>query len=253
VLRSKEVTSPIQRVVLKDAHDFTIASNTAPQTPAAGCLPTMSVSRRWFTVAVTPVDVFAGEICGVGSMLGVRVVIGRWPVSPFGSVADAMVEDRDGRRVFIAQDEALAAYVSSIYSFDDVIVGPVDCERSADWLRFRGGPLQLDVTLGRRDVLGWALRTVPHRVATNESWVSLTDMVARGLLRGVRTRGTTRGGSEFYAATDRHRVSAIDGRWKKADLGDLRDVDPPVRFGFSSTPRRPSIVEVTTMVHRTNR
>jgi hypothetical protein len=43
--------------------------------------------------AVTRVDVFSGEIRGVGSMLGVRVVIGRWPVSPFGPVADAMVED----------------------------------------------------------------------------------------------------------------------------------------------------------------
>jgi hypothetical protein len=210
------------------------------------------VSRRWFTVAVTGVDVFAGEICGVGSMLGVRIVIGRWPVSPFGPVADAMVEDPAGRRVFIAQDEALAGYVSSIYSFDDVVVGPVDCERSPDRLRFRGGPLWLDVTLGRRDVLGWALCTVPHRVALNETWVTFTDMVARGLLRGVRTRGTTPGGTELYAATDRHRVSAIRGSWNKTDLGDLRDVDPPVRFGFSSTPRRPSIVEITTMVHRTS-
>jgi hypothetical protein len=201
---------------------------------------------------VTPVDVFAGEICGVGSTLGVRVVVGRWPVSPFGPVADAMVEDPAGRRLFIAQDEALAAYVSSIYSFDDVIVGPVDCERSPDRLRFNGGPLRLDVTLGRRDLLGWALRAVPHRVATNERWVSFTDLVARGLLRGVRTRGTTPGGIELYAATDRHRVTAIDASWDGTDLGDLRDVDPPVRFGFSSTPRKPSIVAVTTTVYRTD-
>ena len=92
---------------------------------------------------------------------------------------------------------------------------------------------------------------VPHRVATNETWVAFTDMLARGLLRGVRTRGTTPGGTEFYAATDRHRVTAIDGSWNTTGLGDLRDVDPPVRFGFSSTPRHPSIVEVTTLVHRT--
>lgn len=201
---------------------------------------------------MAPVDVFTGEICGVGSMLGVRVVIGRWPVSPFGPVVDAMVEDPAGRRVFIAHDEALAAYVSSIYSFDDVIVGPVDCERSPDHLRFRGGPLHLDVTLGRRDLLGWALRAVPRRVAMHETWVTFTDVVARGLLRGVRTRGSTPGGTELYAATDRHRVSAIDGSWNSTDLGGLRDVDPPVRFGFSSTPRRPSIVEITTTVRRTS-
>lgn len=203
-------------------------------------------------MAVTQVDVFAGEICGIGSQLGTRVVIGRWPLSPFGPVADAMVEDPAGRRLFIAQDEALAAYVSSIYSFDEVIVGPVDCERGPDRLRFHGGPLRLDVTLGRRDALGWALHAVPHRVATSERWVTFTDVLARGLLRGVRTRGTTAGGTEFYAATDRHRVIAIDGRWDGTDLGDLRDVDPPVRFGFSSTPRQPSIVEVTTTVHRTH-
>ena len=45
--------------------------------------------------------------------------------------------------------------------------------------------------------------------------------------------------------------AAIDGTWNDTDLGDLRDVDPPVRFGFSSTPRQPSIVEVTTTVYRT--
>jgi hypothetical protein len=202
-------------------------------------------------VAVAAVDVFEGEICGVGSMLGTRIVVGRWPVSPFGPVVDAMVEDPDGRRIFIAHDEALASYVSSIYSFDDVIVGAVDCERSTDRLRFWGGPLRIDVTLGRRDVLGWALHTVPHRVATNETWVTATDMLARVLLRGVRTRGTTPGGTEFYAATDRHRVTGIEGTWVDTDLGDLRDVDPPVRFGFSSTPRRPSIVGITTTVHRT--
>jgi hypothetical protein len=210
------------------------------------------IGRRWFTVGVAPVDVFAGEICGVGSMLGVRVVIGRWPVSPFGPVADAMVEDHTGRRVLIARDAGLADYVSSIYSFDDVIVGPVDCERNPDRLRFRGGPLRIDVTLGRRDALGWALHCVPRRVAANETWVTFTDLLARGLLRGVRTRGTTPGGTELYAATDRHRVKAIDGSWDDTDLGALRDVDPPVRFGFSSTPRQPSIVEITTTVHRTS-
>jgi len=171
-------------------------------------------------------------------------------VSPFGPVADAMVEDPAGRRVFIAQDETLAAYVSSIYSFDAVIVGPVECERSRDRLRFRGGPLRLDVSVGHRDPLGWALRTVPHAVATNETWVTFTDVLARVLLRGVRTRGSTPGGTESYAATDRHRVTAINGCWYDRDLGELRDVDPPVRFGFSSTPRQPSIVEVTTIVRR---
>ena len=181
-------------------------------------------------------DTFAGEICGVGSTLGVRVVIGRWPVSPFGSVADAMVEDSNGWRVLIAPDERLAEYIGSIYSFDEVVIGPVECERSTDRLSFRGGPLRLDVTAGRRDALGWALHAVPRRVATSAAWATVTDVIARALLRGVRTRGSTPGGTELYAATDRHRVTDISGQWNDSDLGELREVDPPVRFGFSSTP-----------------
>ncbi len=204
-------------------------------------------------MAVETKDTFAGEICGVGSTLGVRVVIGRWPLSPFGSVADAMVEDSTGWRVLIAPDQGLAEYVGSIYSFDEVVIGQVECERSADRLSFRGGPLHLDVTTGRRDALGWALHAVPRRVATSDAWVTFTDVVARLLLRGVRTRGSTPGGSEFYAATDRHRVTAISGQWYGSDLGRLRDVDPPVRFGFSSTPPQPSIVAVTTTVRRRRR
>jgi hypothetical protein len=34
-------------------------------------------------------------------------------------------------------------------------------------------------------------------------------------------------------------VSAIDGSWDDTDFGDVRDVEPPMRFGFSSTPRKP--------------
>jgi hypothetical protein len=195
-------------------------------------------------------DTFRGEIGGIGSAAGVRVVIGRWPVSPFGPVADAMVEDATGRRTFIAPDERLAEYVTSIYSFDDVVVGPVECDRRADRLSFRGGPLGLDVTIGGRDALGWALHAIPGRVATSDAWVTVTDLVARAVLPGVRTRGSTPGGTEMYAATDRWRLTAITGHWNGTDLGELRDVDPPVRFGFSSTPRRPSIVEVTTTVRR---
>jgi hypothetical protein len=66
----------------------------------------------------------------------------------------------------------------------------------------------------------------------------------------VRTRGATPGGDEFYAATDRHRLTTVTARWDGTDLGALAPVDPPVRFGFSSTPRRASVVAVTTTVRR---
>ena len=42
---------------------------------------------------------FEGFIAGVGSTSGIRVVVGHWPRSPFGSFTDAMVERASGRTV----------------------------------------------------------------------------------------------------------------------------------------------------------
>jgi hypothetical protein len=195
-------------------------------------------------------DRFEGEICGFGTTSGTRVVIGRWVASPFGSFADAMVERADGHRVFVAPDGDVSEYVSAVYAFDELVVAPVVVERGAGALRFAGGPLRADVVVGGRDALGRVLRVVPRRLATSPAWATAVDPVARMVLRGVRTRGSTPGGQEFYAATDRHRLTAVEASWEGADLGALAPVDPPVRFGFSSTPRQASVVAVTTTVRR---
>jgi hypothetical protein len=65
----------------------------------------------------------------------------------------------------------------------------------------------------------------------------------------VRTRGVARAGRrEWYGATDAHGVRALTGSFDGCDLGGLRPVDPPCRFGFTSTPRRPSVTSVVTTV-----
>ena len=191
---------------------------------------------------------FAGEICGFGTASGVRVVIGRWTRSPIGPFADAMVEHPGGDRVLIAPSVEVAELIGGLYAFDDTTITDVDTERSPGCLRFRGGPLTADVTIGGRDALGWVLRCAPRALATSVWWARIIDPVARVTMRGVRTTGRTAGGRETYGATDRRRVTAVQASWAGADLGPLADVDPPVRFGFSSTPTRPSIVSVTTTI-----
>ena len=175
-------------------------------------------------------------------------MIGRWTASPFGAFADAMVEHPDGHRRLIAPSAEVAEYVGRVYRFDETVTADVTVERSPGRLHFTGGPLDVDVSLGDRDGLGRVLRAVPRRVATSVTWARLVDPLARLLLRGVRTSGRTAGGRETYGATDRHRVSAVRASWDGVDLGALADVDPPVRFGFGSTPARPSIVAVSTTV-----
>jgi hypothetical protein len=50
---------------------------------------------------------------------------------------------------------------------------------------------------------------------------------------------------------DVHRVDALSGGFDGRDVGGLADVDPPCRFGFSSTPRRPAVTSVVTTIETT--
>lgn len=192
---------------------------------------------------------FRGQIAGVGSTSGIRVVIGRWADSHLGSFADAMVETETGHRVLLAPSVGVADYVRSTYTFDETRVEPVEATVVGDAWQVRSPSLTLDLTVGRRPPLGHLLRGIPTGLATHPAWATLCDPVARVALRGVRTRGTAGGDRhEYYGATDLRRVVAVRGTFDGAPLGALADVEPPCRFGFSSTPRRPSVTEVTTTV-----
>ena len=66
---------------------------------------------------------------------------------------------------------------------------------------------------------------------------------------GVRTHGTAgHGRVEWYSARGIRRVDGVTARWRDVDLGLLAPVDPPVRFGFASAPRQPSLTELTSYV-----
>jgi hypothetical protein len=188
---------------------------------------------------------FRGAIAGVGSASGVRVVVGRWDESPFGPFADAMVETASGHRVLVAPSEEVAEFVASTYVFDEVRVEPV----TVDGWRLDSPSLRLALVLGARTGLGRLLRLVPRRLAESPAWCTVTDPVARVVLRGVRTRGSAATGRhEWYGATDAHAVDALTGTFDGVDLGGLAPVVPPPAFGFSSTPARPSVTAVVTTV-----
>ncbi len=188
-------------------------------------------------------------IAGVGSASGTRVVVGHWPVSPMGSFSDAMVETAAGHRVLLAPTEEVAAFVATTYTFDEVRVEPVEVVVAGEQWQVRSTSLELRLTTGRTTLIGALLHLVPDRVATSPAWCALTDPVARVVLRGVRTRGTAREGRrEYYGATGTRSVRAAAGSFDGAPLGDLRPVEPPCRFGFSSTPRRPGVTTLVTTV-----
>jgi hypothetical protein len=193
---------------------------------------------------------FHGAIAGAGSTSGVRVVVGRWERSPLGRFADVMVEDAQGHRTLLAPTDEVADFVAGTYVFDEVVITPVEVVDVRDGWLVRAAPhLDLELGTGDRALVGWLLHAAPARLATSPIWSALVDPFARVLLRGVRTRGVARvGRREWYSATDLHRVDRLTGSWRGRDLGTLAPVDPPCRFGFSSTPRTPSVTRVVTTV-----
>ncbi|WP_152188143.1 hypothetical protein [Georgenia satyanarayanai] len=203
---------------------------------------------------------FTGRIAGWGTPGGTRFVLGAWHDSPLGAFADVMVERRDGHRVLLAPSAEVADFVASTYTFDSTVLTSVTVtvdgrplaaapSAAGQTVRVDAGPLRARLHVGKRPWLGRVLRLVPGPVATAPALTRVTDPAARVLLRGVRTRGSAGGGrTEYYGARDLHRVLAAETTWEGADLGPLHPLDPPVRFGFGSTPRAPSVTDLTTTV-----
>lgn len=195
---------------------------------------------------------FSGHILGVGTTSGIRLVVGVWDTSPLGSFADVMVERAGGHRILLAPSQEVAQFVSGTYTFDETRIEPVEVRLPGEARMEVVSPsLSLVATLGRRTAIGWVLRGIPRRVAASPLFSTATDPVARVVLRGVRTRGTAgQGRREYYGATDVRAVTSVSGRLDDVHLGTLAAVDPPARFGFSSTPRRPSLTQVVTTIQQ---
>lgn len=192
---------------------------------------------------------FTGHIAGLGTGGGTRLVLGHWARSPYGPVSDVMLEDAGGHRLLLAPSVELARFVADTYAFDEVRVAPVAVEVAGSRWSVTAGPLALRFRTGRRGGLGMLLRCVPPPLARHPAWVGAIDTPARLVMPGVRTRGSAGNGRrEWYGVGDLVRIVAATATLDGRDLGPLADVDPPVRFGFGSTPRTPALLRVTTTV-----
>ncbi|MEV4339891.1 hypothetical protein [Streptomyces sp. NPDC049590] len=192
---------------------------------------------------------FEGWIAGLGTASGTRIVLGHWQRSPFGPFSDVMLEHPDGERLLLAPTRQAADFIAGTYVFDTVRVVPVRVGVADGTWTVTAGPLRLRFVTGRRRPLGLLLRAVPGAFARRPAWSALTDRPARLLMPGVRTRGSAGAGRrEWYGARDLRAVRAVTASLDGVDLGAQAPVEPPVRFGFGSVPRRPSLTRITTTV-----
>ncbi|WP_251062378.1 MULTISPECIES: hypothetical protein [unclassified Streptomyces] len=192
---------------------------------------------------------FDGWIAGMGSASGTRLVLGHWQRSPFGPFSDVMIERFDGERLLLAPSRRTADFVSGTYTFDTVHVVPVDVSVVKDTWTVTAGPLALRFTVGPRGALGLLLRAVPDVLAARPAWSAVAYWPARLIPPGVRTRGSAGAGRrEWYGVRDLRPVASVSMVFEGHDLGGMAPVEPPVRFGFGSVPRKPALAQVTTTV-----
>jgi hypothetical protein len=202
---------------------------------------------------MTRETVFDGHIMGASFASGDRLVVGRWPVSPFGGFADLMWARPDGRRILLAPTEGVRGFVAGHYAFDELRVTPVRVTRRGDVIDVHADEVRLTMTLRPRGPASWALALRPRAIRSRRAWVAVEDAVFRPVLgpalfgtSGVRTRGITMGGArERYAIHDFREtdaVATVDGR----DLGAVAPC-PPAGFGFSEFPSKSALVRVTSI------
>lgn len=193
--------------------------------------------------------VFTGHIAGFGTTAGIRMVVGSWLQSPFGRFADVMIERADGQRTLLAPSEQIAEFVSHTYTFDGIEIGPVSVERKPDRFSVAATGLAVTAELGGPAPFDWLLRMVPAPLSRAPWWLRAIDPVAARLVPGVQTAGSAgHGRREYYGVRRTTRIAAVRGTYGEVDLGGVADIDPPVRFGFSSAPPTPQLVSVTTTI-----
>lgn len=192
--------------------------------------------------------VLEGAIAGLGFESRDSFVVGMWDSGPLGPMLDVMWARPDGRRVLLAPDDDVAAFVAGIYAFDETRVVPFDLSRRPRGFSLDAGELRVEADLGAPHRL-FALR--PRRLRRSLAWVRVEDLLLRrivgrfviGGVSGVRMHGTTPAGAEEWYRIDGYRpVVSARATVGGASLGTLAPLAADLRFGFSGFPRRPAFV-----------
>ncbi|HEX7277583.1 MAG TPA: hypothetical protein VF244_09445, partial [Acidimicrobiales bacterium] len=148
-----------------------------------------------------------------------------------------------GGRWLVVPTQPVADFVASIYDFDRVVVTQLTVQADRRTLDVAAPDLELELHFEASR--GWPIPAPRRRPRWLTRYVEAP--IARRLLRGVEPYGVSPTGvREWYQATRYRPLTAARATRAGVDLGPVGPLVPPVRFGFSEPPRRPSLVEVTT-------
>ena len=188
------------------------------------------------SVAKMSDEVFKGRVISSGFQTGDMVVIGDWSDSPQGAFTNLMWAKPDGTRVLIAPSEELGDFVSSLYSFDEVIVSPMEIERTEK-------SIEVECDLGRV-CMKWGLN-VPLPFSRPRWFIANIEAPFARLFFGTKTHGITRNGrKEWYHVRGLSRMKSVELELEGRSSNQMTDMAPSACFGFSNPPRMPLSVRV---------
>lgn len=182
-----------------------------------------------------------GVVSSAGFASGDRFVVGHWLRSPIGPFTDVMWASPRGERVLLVPSDRALRFVSAIYTFDRAEIAGATATVTSASLEVCVADIHVELRAG-------GPRPIPFsRVPGVTRWVQ-APIAWRTM--GVRTYGLSPTGvREWYRADAYRRVVEGTARVDGCDLGGLaRRIDPPVHFGFSEPPRRPSMVWIRPML-----
>ena len=179
-------------------------------------------------------DIFTGRITSSGFSSGDRIVIGDWKDSPFGSFTNIMWAKSNGSRILLSPRENLAEYVSSLYSFEEVKITPIEVKRNNREISVKAGNLEVK--------MAWSL-AFPIPIWRPKWFISVFENAIATRFFNTSTFGMTRNGRrEWYSIRGISKVihgeCIIDG----VNIGQSKNFEIDACFGFSEPPKWPSSV-----------
>ena len=185
-------------------------------------------------------EIFKGRVISSGFQTGDMVVIGDWRESPHGAFTNLMWAKPDGTRVLIAPSEELGDFVSSLYSFEKVIVSPMEIERTEK-------SIDVKCDLGRV-YMQWGM-TIPLPFSRPRWFIANIEAPFARLFFGTKTHGTTRNGrKEWYHVRGLSRMKFVELELDGRSTKQMTGMAPSACFGFSNPPRMPLSVRVDSLI-----
>jgi uncharacterized membrane protein len=189
---------------------------------------------------IDTMDVFKGRITSSGFESGDRIVVGAWKESPFGEFTDIMWAKKDGSRILIAPTKEVADYVDAMYSFDEIKIQDIEVKQLERALSVTCDSMKLDFEWNK----GW-----PIPFKRSLFFIATVELLFARIFFGTQTHGVTKNQRKEWYAIDRvSKLTKASATIGGTNVGDLRPLSEPCKFGFSEAPKKPSSCEVRTHI-----